>query len=101
MSALTAAFVFRACSNVRFKSSRPMPRPCCPGLTSAALVAENGLENTQVVLTGVTRAGEFKAARDQRSGAGAQVRRGWGSFGAPYYNGPQAYSGPQWSYSRW
>ena len=80
-----------------------------------ALVEENGLGNTQVVLTGVTPGGEFKSARGQagfgrgRSGefksARAQASRGWGflgrSFSAPYYNEPQAYSGPQWSYSRW
>ena len=30
-----------------------------------ALVKENGLENTQVVLTGVTPGGEFKVARGQ------------------------------------
>jgi uncharacterized protein (TIGR02246 family) len=79
--------------------------------TLYALVAENGLENTQVVLTGITPGGEFKSARGQaefgrgRTGVRAQATRGWGFFGrsfsAPYYNGPQAYSGPQWSYSRW
>jgi uncharacterized protein (TIGR02246 family) len=79
--------------------------------TLYSLVGENGLENTQVVLTGVTPGGEFKSARGQaefgrgRSGARAQANRGWGfferSFGGPYYNAPQAYSGPQWSYSRW
>ena len=34
--------------------------------TLYALVAENGLENTQVVLTGVTPGGEFKSARGPR-----------------------------------
>ena len=67
------------------------------------------------MLSGVTPGGEFKSARGQagfgrgRSGefksARAQASRGWGflgpSFSAPYYNEPQAYSGPQWSYSRW
>jgi uncharacterized protein (TIGR02246 family) len=66
--------------------------------TLYALVAENGLENTQVLLTGVTPGGEFKSARGRGS-------PGWGfssrSFGGPYYNAPQGYSGPQWSYSRW
>jgi uncharacterized protein (TIGR02246 family) len=83
--------------------------------TLYTLVGENGLENTQVMLSGVTPGGEFKSARGQagfgrgRSGefksARAQASRGWGflgrSFSAPYYNEPQAYSGPQWSYSRW
>jgi len=66
--------------------------------TLYALVAENGLENTQVVLTGVTPGGEFKSARGH-----ANPRRGFfgRSFGAPYYNGPHAYYGAPWSYSRW
>jgi lipoprotein-anchoring transpeptidase ErfK/SrfK len=55
--------------------------------TLYALVGENGLENTQVVLTGVTPGGEFKFA--SRSGYG-QASRGWGFFGSlfggPYYN---------------
>ena len=65
--------------------------------TLYALVAENGLENTQVVLTGATPGGEFKSAR-----AHANPRRGFfgRSFGAPYYNGPQAYYGSPWSLSR-
>jgi lipoprotein-anchoring transpeptidase ErfK/SrfK len=64
--------------------------------TLYALVTENGLENTQVVLTGVTPGGEFKFARAQAAGPG------WGffgpsfgtpfsPFGAPSYNGPQGY----------
>jgi lipoprotein-anchoring transpeptidase ErfK/SrfK len=63
--------------------------------TLYALVKENGLENTQVVLTGVTPGGEFKFAR-------VQPGSGWGffgpsfgtpfsPFGAPSYNGPQGY----------
>jgi uncharacterized protein (TIGR02246 family) len=66
--------------------------------TLYALVAENGLENTQVVLTGATPGGEFKSAR-----AHANPRRVFfgRSFGAPYYNGPQAYYGSPWSLSRW
>jgi hypothetical protein len=67
-----------------------------------ALVGENGLENTQVVLTGVTPGGEFKFA--SRSGYG-QASRGWGFFGSlfggPYYNRPQGYYGPPPAYSRW
>jgi lipoprotein-anchoring transpeptidase ErfK/SrfK len=70
-----------------------------------ALVEENGLENTQVVLTGVTPGGEFKFARAQATGPG------WGffgpsfgtpfnPFGAPSYNGPRGYYRPS-GYSRW
>jgi hypothetical protein len=66
-----------------------------------ALVKENGLENTQVVLTGVTPGGEFKVARGQANP--------WGfyepAFGAPspppYYNGPRAYYRWPSGYSRW
>ncbi len=66
--------------------------------TLYALVEQNGLENTQVVLTGVTPGGEFKFAR-------GQAGPGWGffgpSFGAPYYNGPRgSYRWPS-GYSRW
>jgi lipoprotein-anchoring transpeptidase ErfK/SrfK len=66
--------------------------------TLYALVKENGLENTQVVLTGVTPGGEFKFAR-------GQAAPDWGffepSFGAPYYNGPRGnYRWPS-GYSRW
>jgi lipoprotein-anchoring transpeptidase ErfK/SrfK len=53
-----------------------------------ALVKTNGLENTQVVLTGVTPGGEFKFAR-------GQADPGWGyfepPFSTPYYNGPRGY----------
>jgi lipoprotein-anchoring transpeptidase ErfK/SrfK len=65
-----------------------------------ALVKENGLENTQVTLTGVTPGGEFKYARDQAVPS-------WGyfgpSFGTPYYyyNGPQGYYRRPPGYSRW
>ena len=66
--------------------------------TLYALVEENGLENTQVVLTGVTPGGEFKFAR-------RQAGPGWGffgpSFGAPYYSGPQRYYRWPPAYSRW
>ncbi len=68
--------------------------------TLYALVKENGLGNTQVVLTGVTPGGEFKYAR---APAQPQAGFGWGfsPFGGPnYYNGPQGYN--RWpSYSRW
>jgi lipoprotein-anchoring transpeptidase ErfK/SrfK len=63
-----------------------------------ALVKANGLENTQVVLTGVTPGGEFKFAR-------GQADPGWGyfepPFGTPYYNGPRGYYRWPSGYSRW
>jgi L,D-transpeptidase catalytic domain len=66
--------------------------------TLYALVEENGLEHTQVVLTGITPGGEFKFAR-------GHAGPGWGffgrSFGAYYYNEPQGYFGSPWPYSRW
>jgi lipoprotein-anchoring transpeptidase ErfK/SrfK len=66
--------------------------------TLYALVEQNGLENTQVELTGVTPGGEFKFAR-------GQAAPGWGffgpSFGAPYYNGPRGYYRWPSAYSRW
>jgi lipoprotein-anchoring transpeptidase ErfK/SrfK len=66
--------------------------------TLYALVKANGLENTQVILTGMTPGGEFKFARNP---AGP----GWGffepSFGAPYYNGPRGYYRWPSGYSRW
>jgi lipoprotein-anchoring transpeptidase ErfK/SrfK len=66
--------------------------------TLYALVKANGLENTQVLLTGVTPGGEFKYARNQAS-------PGWGyfepSFAAPYYNGPRGYYRWPSGYSRW
>jgi lipoprotein-anchoring transpeptidase ErfK/SrfK len=65
--------------------------------TLYALVKANGLENTQVVLTGVTPGGEFKYARNQ-------VGPGWGfyepSFNAPYYGGARGYYRPP-GYLRW
>ena len=71
--------------------------------TLYALVKENGLENTQVVLTGVTPGGEFKSAR---APAHAQAQADPGSsfspFDAPnYYNGPRAYYRWPSGYSRW
>jgi lipoprotein-anchoring transpeptidase ErfK/SrfK len=66
--------------------------------TLYALVKDNGLENTQVVLTGVTPGGEFRFAR-------GQAALGWGffepSFGAHYYNGPRGYYRWPSGYSRW
>ena len=66
--------------------------------TLYALVKENGLENTQVVLTGVTPGGEFKYARGQAS-------PGWGvfepPFGGSYYYGSRDYYRWPSGYSRW
>jgi hypothetical protein len=59
--------------------------------TLYALVKENGLENTQVTVTGVSPGGEYNVAR------GFFGR----SFGVPYYNGSQGYYGSPWTYSRW
>ena len=71
--------------------------------TLYALVGENGLQNTQVVVTGVSPGGEYpggeyKVARGQTSPRG--VRR---SVGVPYYNGSQDYYGSPWpwTYSPW
>jgi lipoprotein-anchoring transpeptidase ErfK/SrfK len=79
--------------------------------TLYALVKKSGLENTKVVLTGVTPGGEFKVARPARLGprygqagpgwyepddnyyAQPQWRRG-SLFGGPYYDGPQGYYRP-------
>lgn len=62
------------------------------------LVKENGLENTQVVLTGVSPGGEYTVARGQTSPRGGFSGR---SFGVPYYNGSQGYYGSPWTYSPW
>jgi lipoprotein-anchoring transpeptidase ErfK/SrfK len=63
-----------------------------------ALVKANGLENTQVVLNGVTPGGEFKYARNQTA-------PGWGYFEPPfgnsYYNEPRGYYRWPSGYSRW
>jgi L,D-transpeptidase-like protein len=66
--------------------------------TLYALVKENGLENTQVVVTGVTPGGEYNVARSQTS-----PRRGvFGRpSGVPYYYGSQGYYGSPWPYSPW
>lgn len=65
--------------------------------TLYALVKANGLENTQVVLNGVTPGGEYKLAR-------SQAGPGWGfyepSFYAPYYGGARGYYRPP-GYLRW
>jgi hypothetical protein len=76
--------------------------------TLFALVKQNGLKNTEVVLAGVTPGGEYKIARPEeprygQAGAGwyesdnYYAQRQWGggffgrSFGGPYYNGSQGY----------
>src|SRR6516165_12046040 len=76
-----------------------------------ALVGKNGLENTEVVLTGVTPGGEFKVARPAAPRYG-QAGPGWyesnnyygqpqwgggffgRSFSGPYYSGSQGYYRP-------
>ena len=63
-----------------------------------ALVKANGLENTQVVLTGVTPGGEYKLAR-------SQAVPGWGFYEPPfnpsYYGGARGYYRWPSGYSRW
>jgi lipoprotein-anchoring transpeptidase ErfK/SrfK len=65
--------------------------------TLYALVKANGLENTQVALTGVTPGGEFKFAK-------SQAAPGWGffepSFNTPYYGGARGYYRWPSGYSR-
>ncbi len=65
-----------------------------------ALVEENGLENTRVVVTGVTPGGEYNVAEDETSARGEyKVARGQTSsrrirrsVGVPYYDGSQSYT---------
>jgi hypothetical protein len=58
--------------------------------TLYALVAKNGLENTQVVLSGTTPGGEFKIASATRPGARySQANYGRNETGENYYNQPQ------------
>jgi len=82
--------------------------------TLYALVAKNGLQNTQVVLTGTTPGGEFKvaspagAARYSQANVGAyenvqlQTRSSFFErlFGGPYYNGQGYYAEPRAFYQR-
>jgi hypothetical protein len=56
------------------------------------------VENTQVVLTGVSPGGEYKVDRGQTSPRGGFFGR---SFAVPYYNGSQGYYGSPWTYSPW
>ncbi len=61
------------------------------------LVKENGLENTQVVVTGVSPGGEYQVARGQ-----ANPRGGFsGRSGVPYYNGSQGNYGSPWTFPSW
>jgi len=75
--------------------------------TLYALVKENGLDNTQVVLTGVTPGGEFRYAQVARaqegSGWAGQAGPGWGfsPFGSPFFPGSQGYYRGSSGYSRW
>ena len=69
-------------SNDIKKSGKPASHGCVRtfgenAATLYTLVAENGLENTRVELTGVTPGGEFKSAREVRAKS-----PGWGFFGA-------------------
>jgi hypothetical protein len=58
--------------------------------TLYALVEKSGLENTQVVLTGVTPGGEYKVARPASSVYRyGQAGPGWYGFGDNYYAQPQ------------
>jgi hypothetical protein len=60
--------------------------------TLYALVAKNGLENTQVVLTGTTPGGEFKIASPTRSGARySHAGYGRNESGDNYYTQPQTH----------
>jgi hypothetical protein len=70
-------------------------------------VEENGMENTRVVLTGVTPGGEYKVAEDETSRRGAyKVDRGRTSprgvkrpVGAPYNDGSQPDNGSLWPWN--
>jgi hypothetical protein len=72
-----------------------------------ALVEENGLENTRVVVTGVTPGGEYKVAEDETSPRGAyKVDRGQTSprgvkrsVGVPSYDGYQVDDGSPWPWN--
>jgi len=80
--------------------------------TLYALVKQNGLANTQVVLTGVTKGGDSKFARapaqaqaHSHSQAQADPGSSFSPFGAPnyynYYNGAQGYYRWPSANSRW
>jgi hypothetical protein len=65
--------------------------------TLYALVKKIGLKNTEVVLSGVSPGGEYKAARSPEPDDNHYVQREWSggfsgrSFGGSYYIGPQGY----------
>ena len=62
--------------------------------TLYALVAKNGLQNTQVVLTGATPGGEFKVASPAGVGSrSSQADFGWYQSGDNYYTQPQTRPG--------
>jgi lipoprotein-anchoring transpeptidase ErfK/SrfK len=62
--------------------------------TLYSLVQKNGLQNTQVALTGVTPGGEYKvASRVSSAPRYVQARPGWFGFGDNYYTQPQYRSG--------
>jgi hypothetical protein len=79
--------VQRIAISIRLKNlGKPVSHGCVRispenAATLYALVKENGLENTQVVLTGVTPGGEFKFARGQAGpglGGSGRFRLGLG-----------------------
>ena len=75
--------------------------------TLYALVRENGLGSTRVVVTGVTPGGEYNVAEDETSPRGGyKVARGQTSSrgvarasGVPYYYGSQGYYGSPWPWT--
>ena len=75
--------------------------------TLYALVRENGLGSTRVVVTGVTPGGEYNVAEDETSPRGGyKVARGQTSSrgvarasGVPYYYGSQGYYGSPWPWA--
>jgi L,D-transpeptidase catalytic domain len=75
--------------------------------TLYALVKENGLENTRVVVAGVSPGGEYNDAEDETSPRGEyKVARGQTSpratkrsSGVPFYNGSQGYYGSPWPWT--
>lgn len=63
-----------------------------------ALVEKNGLENTQVVVTGVSPGGEYNVTKRQTS-----PQEGFfeDSLGVPYPSRSQGYDRSPWTYSPW
>jgi hypothetical protein len=68
--------------------------------TLYALVAENGLQNTRVVVTGDTPGGEYNDAEDEETSPPDEYKAARGqtnprgvrrASGVPYYNGSQGY----------